>query len=262
MEKQNKTPNELFKSMDANDSGRITEAEFLEFFEKNELTDNKRGLVSLFDECKKPGTNLLDFKTFMKRLDQELKEKAEKESHRDRFDIIATFKKIFIDFQNNQKGTLFKLFQKYDSSSNGYWSYEDYVDFLDDHKKQFLNPDNTGISQKEEQKVFKSIDLDNDGKLSESEFFKRVMPEEYKTFIMDEFRDYESYSRHLDRKLRSERYDDLFELLNTEGMEVKTHLFRRKLYKLGLDTDSKAYERFEKGFDGAYGRNTTKVGRM
>lgn len=45
-------------------------------------------------------------------------------------------------------------------------------------------------------------------------------------------------------------------------MEVKTHKFRQKLYKIGLDTDSKAYDRFEKSFDGAYGRKTTKIGRL
>jgi hypothetical protein len=111
---------------------------------------------------------------------------------------------------------LFQLFSKYDSNATGYWSYDDYIDFMDDYKKRFKNPDGSRISQKEEQKVFNSIDLDKDGKLSESEFFKRVMPDEYNAFLLDEFGDHSRYSRYVDRKLKDERYDDLFELLNTE----------------------------------------------
>jgi Ca2+-binding EF-hand superfamily protein len=93
-----KSPKQLFRGMDANDSGKITEDEFLDFFEKNKLSSDKRGLLTLFDECKKPGTNLLDFRTFMKRFEKELEEESKKNSHRDRFEIVDSIKGIFNEF--------------------------------------------------------------------------------------------------------------------------------------------------------------------
>ena len=34
------------------------------------------------------------------------------------------------------------------------------------------------------------------------------------------------------------------------------------MYQIGVDTDSKAYERFEKMFSGAYGSKSVKIGRI
>lgn len=248
--------------MDANDSGKITEDEFINFFEDNKLSTDKRGLLTLFDECKKPGTNLLDFRMFLKRMEKESTSMSQIDSGRDRADLTDTIRGIFNKFYDDKKGGIFSLFAKYDTSADGNWTYDDFIDFMDDNKRMFKNPDGSRVSQKDEKRTFDFIDLNKDGKLSESEFFKRVMPEDYKNFILDEYSDHSKYARQVDRKLKDDKYDDLFELLNTQDMEVKTHKFRQKLYKIGLDTDSKAYDRFEKSFDGAYGRKTTKIGRL
>jgi Ca2+-binding EF-hand superfamily protein len=262
MEELDKSPRELFKGMDANDSGKISEDEFLNFFEDNKISKNKRGLLTLFDDCKRPGTNLLDFRMFLKRMEKVAEEEKAKNSHRDRFYITETIKGVFNKHYEDKKGSYLELFGKYDSNSTGYWNYDDYIDFMDDNKRQFKNSDGSRISQKEQKKTFDSIDLDKDGKLSESEFFKRVMPQDYNNFLLDKFGDHSRYARYVDKKLKDDKYEDVFELLNTEDMEVKTHKFRQKLYQIGLDTDSKTYTRFEKTFDGAYGRRTTKIGRL
>jgi len=219
MIKKKRTPKELFYGMEDEFEGKIRQADFIQFFDDNRLPDDKKILSGIFEDCKKPGTKFLDFKKFFKRIEKELTEdNEEKEKNADRSWVINTIKKLLVEQYEVKKLDYFSVFERFDSSKSGFWKLDDFLDFIESHQKKFITPKGQKPSEKTLKRSFESIDTDEDGKISESEFFKSVIPDEYSSFLIDHYEEQHSFVRRVSFKLGEKNYEDLSEYLNTNEM--------------------------------------------
>jgi Ca2+-binding EF-hand superfamily protein len=213
MAKKKRTPKQLFYGMEDEFEGKIRQADFIQFFDDNRLPDDKKILTAIFEDCKKPGTKFLDFKKFFKRIEKELTE--DKEKNADRSWVINTIKKLLVEQYEVKKVDYFSVFERFDSSKSGFWKLDDFLDFIESHQKKFSTPKGLKPSEKTLKRSFESIDTDEDGKISESEFFKSVTPDEYSSFLIDHYEEQHSFARRISFKLGEKNYEDLSEYLNT-----------------------------------------------
>ena len=110
--------------------------------------------------------------------------------------------------------------------------------------------------------MFEYLDKDEDGKISESEFFNTLLKEDYNKWLIKHYKSASTYAKVLNRKLEAEKVKNLFKLLKTDEMEVKDQRLQKNLEKISLDTDSRGYQKFEKMFESQQGRGMIKIGIM
>lgn len=247
-------PKTLFDKMDSNGSGKISQSEFMNFFSKYDIYKNEEKLEMLYSRChSKDSENILDFKLFMQIVFYDEDDVG--------FSIPKVYKEmkhLFLDFERNKRGEIFDLFKEYDTTSSGYWQKQDFYDFLLDHKKQL---DVKGMKKSEKLRLFGSLDMDKDDKISQCELFRKIMEKEYHDALVFKYESHAVMIKVITRKLSMKRYDDLFEYFKIyDRMQMGTREFRKKIQSLGIDTSSKEYSRFEKSLKGVDGRGMTVIG--
>lgn len=161
MQKRKKTPEDLFYGMEDEFEGEIRQKDFFAYFEENRLSEDKQILGKLFEECKKQGTKLLDFKKFFKRISQELTEdKEEKARNADKFWVVETIKIILAEQYETRKTDYFATFERFDTSRLGAWKYDDFIDFIEQYSKKFTTKQGKKPSEKVLKKTFDYLDAD------------------------------------------------------------------------------------------------------